>query len=365
MSHIVIDARESGTSTGRYIDKLVEHLHSLQPQYRITLLAKQKRVAYLQKIAPDFNVVVTPYKEFTFGEQLGFRRQIARLRPDLVHFGMVQQPLLYRGRVITTMHDLTTLRFRNPAKNAAVFWTKQQVYKLVNVIAAHKSARILVPSKFVRDDVAAYCRVPLSKIMVTYEAADPLPPGSAPYAPVRNAPFIMYIGRPTPHKNLGRLIDAFVLLQKTHPNLHLVLAGKKDANYAHYESIVAKRSIKNVVFTDLITDKQYRWLLEHCRAYVFPSLSEGFGLPGLEAMQHGAPVVSSNATCLPEVLGDAAHYFNPLDAQDMANAISVVLTDSDIRTRLIQKGKARAASYSWQHMAQQTLNAYIKVLNTQ
>lgn len=362
MTHIVIDARESGTSTGRYIDKLVEHLHALQPQYRITLLAKQKRVAHLQKLAPDFNVVVTPYKEFTFGEQLGFRRQIAGLQPDLVHFGIVQQPLLYRGRVVTTMHDLTTLRFRNPAKNTAVFWTKQQVYKLVNVIAAHKSARILVPSKFVRDDVAAYCRVPLSKIMVTYEAADPLPPGSAPYEPVHNAPFIMYIGRPTPHKNLGRLIDAFVVLQQTHPDLRLVLAGKKDANYERYERIVAERSIKNVVFTDFVTDEQYRWLLEHCRAYVFPSLSEGFGLPGLEAMRHGAPVVSSNATCLPEILGDAAHYFDPLDVAAMAGAIAEVIDNEPLRASLAQKGTSRAALYSWQRLAEQTLEIYGQAL---
>lgn len=362
MSHIVIDARESGTSTGRYIDKLIEHLHALKPVYEITLLTKQKRLEYLRQIAPSFNVIETPYEEFTFGEQVGLNRQIKSLRPDLVHFGMVQQPLLYRGQVVTTMHDLTTVRFNNPAKNPVVFWVKQQIYKMVNVVAAHKSAHIIVPSEFVRRDVARYCRISPDKITVTLESANLMPQSSTPYEPVADKPFIMYIGRPTPHKNLARLIDAFIELQKTHPDLRLVLAGKKDANYALHEQSVAKRGIKNVIFTDFIPDEQYRWLLEHCRAYVFPSLSEGFGLPGLEAMLHGAPVVSSNATCLPEILGDAAHYFDPSDTQDMAAKIAEVIDDETLRISLIKKGKAQAAKYSWRRMAQQTLDVYSRTL---
>lgn len=362
MSHIVIDARESGTSTGRYIDKLVEHLHALQPDHQFTLLTKPQRANHLRRVAPTFTVTETSYKEFTFGEQLGFMKQIKSLHPDLVHFGMVQQPLLYRGLVVTTMHDLTTTRFNNPSKNPAVFWAKQQIYKLANLVAAHKSAHVIVPSEFVRHDVAEYCHVPMSKITVTLESADPMPTDSAPYEPVSDKPFIMYIGRPTPHKNLARLIDAFVMVQKTHPNLHLVLAGKKDANYLRHEKSVAERGIKNIIFTDFISDGQYRWLLEHCRAYIFPSLSEGFGLPGLEAMLHGAPVVSSNATCLPEILGDAAHYFDPTDTQDMADKIVEVIDDEVLRSSLIKKGKAQAARYSWHRMAQQTLDVYNRTL---
>lgn len=364
MKHLVIDARESGTSTGRYIDKLIEYLHRLHLNHDITILTKTNRLDYLQKIAPNFKVIGTPYKEFSFAEQLGFRKQISSLKPDLVHFGMVQQPLLYHGRTVTTMHDLTTTRFSNPAKNPIVFWVKQQVYKIVNVVAAHKSAHIIVPSNFVRQDVASYCHVPLSKITVTYESADVMPAGSAAYEPVKDNPFIMYIGRPTPHKNLARLIDAFVELQKTRPDLYLVLAGKKDALYAMHEQSVTERGIRNVIFTDFIPDAQYRWLLEHCLAYVFPSLSEGFGLPGLEAMLHGAAVVASNATCLPEVLGDAAHYFDPLDVKDMTSKIAEVIDNQRLRDVLIQKGKVQAAKYSWQRMAEQTLEIYEQALKT-
>lgn len=363
MSHIVIDARESGTTSGRYVDKLVEYLHKLQPQHDFTLLAKPHRIEYLHSIAPTFALSVTEYKEFTLAEQFGLLRQINYLHADLVHFPMPQQPAFYTGPVVTTIQDLTTVRFRNPAKNAVIFWAKQQVYKWLIRRVAHKSKHLIAISEFVKRDVADFAHVPADKITVTLEAADRMPEGSAPIVELEGKQFIMYVGRPTPHKNLGRLIDAFVELQATHPGLLLVLAGKKDYNYLQHEARVQKDGIKGVVFTDFIPDEQLRWLYEHCAAYVFPSLSEGFGLPGLEAMLHGAPVVSSNATCLPEVHGDAAHYFDPLDIHDIAAKIAEVIDNETLRAELISKGKARAATFSWEHMATQTLAVYDRVLD--
>ena len=190
-----------------------------------------------------------------------------------------------------------------------------------------------------------------------------MPEGSAPYAPVAGKDFIMYLGRPTPHKNLGRLIEAFEILQRTHPDLYLVLAGKKDFNYEIHEKNVHRMGLKHVIFTDFIPDDQLRWLFEHCRAYIFPSLSEGFGLPGLEAMLHGAPVVSSNATCLPEVHGDACEYFDPLSVEDMASKIASVIDDETKRSNLIEKGYVQAGKFSWSRMAQQTLEVYEKALS--
>lgn len=362
MSHIVIDARESGTSTGRYIDKLVEFLHALHPKHHITIVTKPSRVTYMQQIAPDFDVVETNVKEFTFAEQTTFKKELEALNPDLIHFPIVQQPVLYGGRVVTTMQDLTTTRFNNPAKNAVVFWVKQQIYKVVNKWVARKSWEIITPTEFVKHDIAQYCHVPLEKITVTLEAADIMPPGSAPYTPVLGKPFIMYIGRPTPHKNLARLIEAHQKLRQKHPDLLLVLAGKKDANYQLHEKTVLEKGYENVIFTDFIPDDQFRWLLEHCEAYCFPSLSEGFGLPGLEAMLHGAPVVSSNATCLPEVYGNAAHYFNPYNVQDIAQAIDDVISSPQLRDELIKKGYAQAKKFSWKRMAEQTLAVYEKAL---
>jgi glycosyltransferase involved in cell wall biosynthesis len=105
-------------------------------------------------------------------------------------------------------------------------------------------------------------------------------------------------------------------------------------------------------------------MYEHTAAYVFPSLSEGFGLPGLEAMAHGAPVASSNATCLPEIYGEAAHYFNPTDAGDMAVKIAAVVNNPDLRAELIKNGRKQAAKYSWAKMAAETLEIYEQALST-
>lgn len=358
MKHIVIDARESGTSTGRYVDKLVEHLHALQPKHDITLLAKSPRLEFLRNIAPNFTVVRCDVQEFTLAEQTTLQRQLDALAPDLVHFTIVQQPAFYRGLSVTTMHDLTTVRFRNPAKNAAVFWTKQQIYKWLNKRVAQKSSAVLTPTEFVKQEVAAYCRVPPGKITVTPEAAEPITEAAEPFVALAGKQFLLYTGRPTPHKNLQRLIEAFAVLHQTHSDVYLVLAGKTDTNYASHEARVKKRGIPNVIFTGYVSDGQLRWLYENCAAYVFPSLSEGFGLPGLEAMTHGAPVVSSNATCLPEVYGTAAHYFDPLSVSDMAEKIDQVLDNPQLRNNLVARGAAQIKKYSWWHMAEQTLGVY-------
>jgi glycosyltransferase involved in cell wall biosynthesis len=360
---IAIDAREWGSSTGRYISNLVRQLEQIDSAHDYTILLAPKDIDKYEPGNPHFNKVACPHKEFTFDEQTGFKTQLEQLKPDLVHFGMVQQPVLYRGKTVTTMHDLTTIRFRNPAKNPVVFWTKQQVYKWVNKRVAHKSDAIITPTQFVKDDVVAYTHVNPAKITVTLEAADKISDPAEPVAGLEQAQFIMYVGRPTPHKNLGRLIDAYAELKKSHPQLKLVLAGKKDALYEAHERQVKALGLQDIVFTGFVSDGQLKWLYEHCAAYVFPSLSEGFGLPGLEAMAHGAPVASSNATCLPEVYGEAAEYFDPHSIQSIVLAIDRLLTDEERRSELIRLGQKQAAKYSWRRMAEQTLAVYEQVLN--
>jgi glycosyltransferase involved in cell wall biosynthesis len=362
MSKIVIDARELRTSTGRYIERLLHYLPEIDSTNDYVVLLKPQDIAGWRTKNEHWQVVACPHKEFTFAEQLAFKRQLDQLKPDLVHFGKDHQPILYRGRCVTTMHDLTTARFRNPAKPWLVFKFKQLVYKQVIRIVAKKSKQILTPSAFVKNDMVAFTHVDPDKITVTPEAADPILASPAALPGLQNQQFIMYVGRPTPHKNLERLIEAFARLRASHPALHLVLAGKRDANYSRIGAMVAARGITNVIFTDFVSEGELRWLYEHCAAYVFPSLSEGFGLPGLEAMQHGAPVVSSNATCLPEIYGNAAHYFDPLNVQAMADAINEVVTDQELRARLIAAGTVRVATYSWRRLAEQTLVVYQKAL---
>lgn len=362
MKRILIDARESGTSTGRYLDKLIEYLHKAKPDYDVVLLCKPHRVDYLKTIAPTYTIETTSYKEFSFGEQLGFWWQIRSFKPDLVFFPMVQQPILYTGRVVTTMQDLTTLRFRNPATNPLIFTIKRWVYWFVNWLAVRKSHLLLTPTEFVKQDIVKQLGANPDKITVTLEAADKITDAPEPFKPIQGKRFIMYVGRPLPHKNLNRLVDAFQLLHAEQPDLHLVLAGKTDTGYKQLKNYADHHGVRNVVFTDFVSEGQLRWLYEHASAYVFPSLSEGFGLPGLEAMQYDLPVVSSNATCLPEVYQDAAVYFNPHNSEDMADKIGLVLDDKQLAKELATKGRALVKTYSWERMAKQSLDVFRKSL---
>ena len=176
--------------------------------------------------------------------------------------------------------------------------------------------------------------------------------------------FVLHVGSAFPHKNLEGLIKSYEVIRQTNPELNLVLAGKKEYYYKKLEASVGKQhALKNkVVFTGIVADAELKWLYEHAEDYVFPSLSEGFGLPGLEAMVHGCPVVSSNATCLPEVYGDAAHYFDPENSEDIAAKILEVISDKNLRESLIKKGFKQAAKYSWKKTAEQTLEVYKRVL---
>lgn len=362
MAKIVIDAREYSTSTGRYVNKLVENLEKIDSQNQYVILLNDKDFKTASFSNPNFSSVMTPYKEFTLSEQLGFAKQLYSLKADLVHFGMTQQPLLYLKRSVTTIHDLTTARFTNPDKNKYVFFVKQKVYKVVIWYAAHKSRRVFTASNYVKTDLINFTKVRAKKVVVTNESADKISQAAEAVKGLEGKDFIMYIGRPTPHKNLWRLIEAYKALQGTYPGLKLVLAGKLDNNYKEIKKRVADSAIAGVVFTDYVSEGELRWLYQNCRAYVFPSLSEGFGLPGLEAMAQGAPVVSSNATCLPEIYGEAAHYFDPLDVQSMASAIAEVLGDDKLRAKLIGLGHKQVSKYSWERMANQTLAVYSAVL---
>lgn len=359
MSRIVIDARELRTSTGRYVERLLHYLQKIDNQNEYLILLKPQDMADWQPSASNFEKVACTHREFTFDEQFGLKWQLHSLKPDLVHFAMPQQPIWYRGKTVTTIHDLTTLRFDNPTKNQLVFKLKQRVYGYVIKRAARQSAAIITPSQFVKGDVVQFTGIKPSKITVTSEAADTITEKPEAMPELKGKKFIMYVGRPTPHKNLERLIGAFEELGARHPELVLVLAGKKDSNYRRIEAGVQN---KNIIFTGFVSQGQLRWLYENCAAYVFPSLSEGFGLPGLEAMAHGAPVVSSSATCLPEVYGQAAYYFDPLSQPAMADAINEVLANKKLRVALIKEGRRQITKYSWQRTAEQTLAVYKQAL---
>ena len=359
---IVIDAREYPTSTGRYVRKLIENLEKLESDHEFIILLLAKDFDAYQPKVKNFSKVVADFKEFTFSEQIGFLRQIRSLKPDLVHFAMIHQPILYPGLRVTTAHDLTTARFRNPATPFLVFKFKQLVYKLVIQIMARRNKLVMTPTQYVKSDLVNYTGIKDSKVVVTLESADEIKASPEKISGLVNKKYLLYVGRAQPHKNLRRLIDALKILQIKNPELELVLVGKKDSLLEDYIEYAKESGAKNVTATGYVSEGQLRWLYENCAVYCFPSLSEGFGLPSLEAMKHGAPVASSNATCLPEVNGEAAHYFDPLYSSDMALKINDILTDEKLRKELIKKGAEQVKKYSWRRMAEQTLEVYEKAL---
>ena len=178
---IVIDARELRTSSGRYVERLLHYLQQVDREHDYTVLLKPGDYAGWEPSNPKFTKVVTPFKEFTFSEQTALNRQITNMNADLVHFPFAQQPVFYRGTSVTTIQDLTAIRFGNPTKNWLVFTIKQQVYRWVIKRAARKSKLLITPTEFVKKDVATYAHVPLEKITVTLESADPIP--DSPTAP--------------------------------------------------------------------------------------------------------------------------------------------------------------------------------------
>lgn len=364
MNHIAIDARIINSSTGRYVERLISHLEKIDQRNRYTILVRQNDRDFWRPSASNFAVTVAEFDNYSFAEQVGFRKFLDQLGPDLVHFCMPQQPVLYSGKKITTIHDLTLLNTYNSDKNWLVFHAKQQVGKLVFRRIAKTNQHIITPSKFTRDAYRKFSGIASEKISVTYESADPPITNSQP---VENLPFerfLLYVGQQSDYKNVPRLAAAHQKLLNTQPDLGLVLAGKLNQSAQNNKALFEKNGYKNIYFSDFIPDPQLAWLYQHAAVYVFPSLMEGFGLPGLEAMQYQLPVVSSSATCLPEIYGQAAEYFDPNNPDDIAKTIEYVLEDPDRRNELIANGKQQLKNYSWQKMARQTHEIYMKVLST-
>ncbi|MFZ2545294.1 MAG: glycosyltransferase family 1 protein [Candidatus Saccharimonadales bacterium] len=357
--HIAIDARVISTSTGRYVERLLTNLEKLNSPHTYTILVLAKDVNYWKPTKKNFTIVVANYHWYTFAEQIGFYRQLRSLNADLVHFCMPQQPLLYRGLSVTTVHDLNLLRIKeNEGMSLPVLKVKQAIFTGLLRSVIKRSAFIITPTNFVRDDLLKFQPVPKERVVTTYEAADMVSKTEEQVKRYKNKKFIIVVGRAEVYKNQKAALQAHQLLLKKHPDLHLVIIGKRDETSRKLEEWALEEGYRQFVFFGFASDAQLAWFYNHCVAYVFPSFMEGFGLPALEAMRHSAPVVSSNATCLPEVLGDAALYFDPTKPHLLAKQVDRLLNDKKLRTEMIKKGTKQVQKYSWKKMAQQTLAAY-------
>jgi len=360
--HIVIDGRIISSTTGRYVERLVTYLEKIDHTNQYTVLVPSKDLEYWKPTQPNFTVKAADFANYSLDEQIGFKKLLKSLKPDLVHFCMPQQPVLYKGKVVTTLHDFTLLDIRMTDKNPIVFTIKQRIGHFVFKEVIKKSNWIITDANYTKKRILAFNPLGKGKTTAIHLAAEPVSGGTLAYKlPYKQ--FLLYVGQQGSHKNIRALGDAHQKLLKTYPELGLVLVGKKNEAMLANETYFKEKGYKNILFTDFIPDAQLNWLYSHATAYVFPSLSEGFGLPGLEAMSRGLPVISSNATCLPEVYGDAAHYFDPRNTDDITRAITEVLGNEKLRTTLSQLGYEQIKKFSWKKMAEQTHAIYMKVLS--
>jgi glycosyltransferase involved in cell wall biosynthesis len=365
---ILIDARMYGpthfTGIGRYIEELIENLESRDQTNNYVILLGRNNIDEYQPSAPNFTKQLAPYRHYSLAEQLMLPGLLRGLKPDLVHFPAFN---LYGGAHVTTIHDLTTITHAARAKPGPLGWFKQLKRLPAKKIMSHavKSSRLVItPTEYVKTGLVRRYSLDTAKVVVTLEGFTRQDiKAKAPIA-LPTSPFLFYVGTYYPHKNIDRLLQAFVILQYTHPDLRLVLAGKPDYTYDATRKLAQDLGLGDAVsFIGRISDEELSWYYRHCAAFIFPSLSEGFGLPGLEAMAHGAPVIAARASCLPEVYADAAHYFDPLDPKDIAAKIAEVLDDPKLQQKLRSAGTERVKDFSWERMARQTLEVYEKALD--
>jgi glycosyltransferase involved in cell wall biosynthesis len=289
---------------------------------------------------------------------------VSREQLDLMHYPHLTVPLASRTPFVVTVHDLNYLDreaiFTGGERGSRV---RRAGYR-VELAKARRARRLIAVSQHTRDNVVRTLRVDAARVVVTYEAADPAgslePDSSVLERHGLDAPFFLYVGAAYPYKNLARLIDGFARIGG---DRKLVLAGDhEDFGPALRERAAEAGVAGQVVFPGRVSDADLAALYGGALAYAFVSLSEGFGLPGLEAMTAGVPVVAASAGSLPEIYGDAARYCDPRDVDSIAGALTEVAADEQLRNRLVELGRERAAEFSWRKTAEDTLAVYREAL---
>ncbi|MBA3758504.1 glycosyltransferase, partial [Candidatus Saccharibacteria bacterium] len=257
--HIVIDARGRQSSSGRYIDRLVEHLQQIDADKRYTILLKPGD--NWQPTSQNFTAAECKFKQFSFNplDQLTFARFLNNLKPDLVHFWMTpQEPVFYFGKRITTTHDLTMLRFTRAGRlPLPLHYLRMAGYRLLFWHSHRASRAIIAPTEYVKGDIIKLHPFAKDKITVTLEASEPPLPVNPTQLKGVQKPYIMHVGSPFPHKNIDRLVEAFTLLKEKHPDLQLVLAGKKEFYFNELENKLADNKYKkDIIIPGFIEDSE-------------------------------------------------------------------------------------------------------------
>lgn len=361
---IGIDGRNDGTGVGRYTFSLLRALGEIDRENEYVVFLRARRLAEYVPPAPNFRAVAADIPWFTLREQLLLPRLIAGERLDLVHFPNVTVPLLTGTPFVVTVHDLNYLDGSSIfGEGASIRRSLLQAGYRLELAKVRRARRLITVSGATRDSLLSALSVEPRKITVTHEAAElraTEPDRSVLERNGISGPYFLYVGSAYPYKNLPRLIDAFAQFADRAPgDSLLVLAG----DHEQFAPELAERARvhgipKRVVLPGPVSDPELSALYGAALAYVFVSLGEGFGLPGLEAMTAGVPVVAARAGSLPEIYADAAEYCDPRDVASIAAALERIAGDEELRARLSARGRERAADFSWTRTAEQTLAVY-------
>ena len=362
---VAIDARKlHDFGIGTYIRNLLRHLARTDHETEYVLLCGEADLGVAAQLGPNFRGVLEPSPNYSVREQVHVPWVLRRERPDLYHAPHYVLPAGVRCPSVVTIHDCIHLMFPQYLPNRLAYaYARAQMWA-----AARRSDCILTVSEASKRDILHLFNVPPEKIVVVYNAIDShfsVTPSEEAVARVRERyqldhQFILYVGNIKPHKNLVRLIEAFDQLRRGGlEELKLLIIGDQISKLPALRRAVHRHKLhKQVRFLGYLSDDQLAILYRLASAFVFPSLYEGFGLPPLEAMASGTPVVTSNVSSLPEVVGDAAVLVNPYDVDAIVDGVRRVLTDPALAANMRRKGIERAREFSWERSVAKTWAVY-------
>ena len=317
-----------------------------------------------------YSVKKLPSASGRFNLLVGFPACAIRDSLSLFHSQYVL-PLFLPCRSVLTIHDI--LFESNPE-----FFPKfhRKLLKFFVPISAKRSHRIISVSEFTKNQIIKYYNISPEKITVIHEAA------SRQFTPIRNKDFIfsqlmrygirkryvLFVGRVEPRKNIHGLLEAFNHMgRRNHRDLCLVIVGNQDRIFQSTELAKSIKDIRvnsDVIFTGGVSEQDLSILYNGAEVLVYPAFAEGFGLPVLEAMACGTPVVTSNTTSLPEIAGDAALLVNPYSTREIGECLERVLKDRQLRRELTRKGLQRAKKFQWREASMKTIEVYRELLNS-
>jgi len=367
---IVIDGRMLyWTGVGRYTQALLENLERIDSDDEYYVLVRRADWSLWEPTASNFHKVEANIDPYTFAEQFRLTGLIRSLKPDLVHFTAANTPLFYRGMRVVTIHDLTLLDFDTSRGEGLAKWVRRLKWLPFRAVIsndARMATGLISVTNYVRDELIRRYNITENRITAVMLSADPImaePKPVAQYGVGDN--YILNLGNAYPYKNVASTIKAFAKIAPRFKELKLVLVGHTEYFSDQLKLLTTQLGLENrVIFTGRISDGEVVSMYRGAKFYVNPSLSEGFGLQGLEAMSQGTPVMAANATCLPEVYADAAVYFDPVNLDDQAAIMTQLLTDEPLRDKLRASGHERLKQFSWARVAQETRDVYERVIKS-